>query len=89
MALLPPGALIEIAKVFTFGAQKYGEDNWRNGIGYRRLISASLRHINAYNAGDNLDPESGISHLAHAACNILMLLEYDNLGLGKDDRWKK
>ena len=54
-----------------------------------RLIAAALRHVNAYNGGEDCDPESGVSHIAHAACNLLMLIESKNLGLGTDDRWKK
>ena len=87
LALIPPVALNEVGKVFTFGATKYGADNWRGGLSYRRLISAAMRHINAYNSGEDIDPESGISHLAHANANLLMLCEFTALGLGEDDRW--
>lgn len=88
MSLLPPAGLNEVAKVLTFGANKYGAHNWRSGIQYSRLLSATMRHLNSFNSGNDLDGESGISHLAHAACNLLMLIEYQTLKLGKDDRWK-
>jgi hypothetical protein len=88
MVLLPPTALTDVAKVLTFGANKYGAHNWREGIIHSRLLSATMRHVNSYINGEDLDPESGINHLAHASCNLMMLLEYINLGLGKDDRWK-
>ena len=32
LALIPPEALIEISKVFGFGAEKYGMNNWREDI---------------------------------------------------------
>ena len=89
MDLLPPKALNEVARVFSFGAEKYGDHNWRGGLKYSRLIGATLRHVTAWIAGETEDPESGINHLAHAACNILMLLEYTALDLGEDDRWRK
>lgn len=89
MDLIPPLALNEVAKVFAFGANKYGDHNWRGGLNWSRLAGASLRHITAWISGETLDPESGCSHLAHAACNILMLLESGRLDLGKDDRWRK
>jgi len=89
MNLLPPEGLSEVSKVLTFGATKYGAHNWRSGLQYSRLLSASMRHINAFNGGVDIDPESGISHLAHAACNLLMLIEFEALGLGEDDRWEK
>ena len=91
MNLLPPEGLNEVAKVLTFGATKYGPHNWRNGLDYSRLLSATQRHINQYNSArcSDQDNESGISHLAHAACNLLMLIEFETLGMGNDDRWKK
>lgn len=89
MDLLPPKALNEVAKVFAFGANKYGDHNWRGGLKWSRLAGASLRHIVAWLGGESIDPESGLNHLSHAACNILMLIEYWALDLGEDDRWRK
>lgn len=88
LSLLPIEALEEIAKVLTFGAKKYNKGNWRKGLLYSRVLDAALRHIYAYNNKQDTDPETGISHLAHAACNLLFLLTYEKLGLGKqyDDR---
>ena len=85
MALLSPFALEEIAKVMTFGAKKYSENNWRNGFKYTRLLSAVMRHLNAYQKGEALDPETGLSHLAHASCGLLMLLEFEQTGAGEND----
>jgi hypothetical protein len=46
MHLLPPKALLEVAKVLTFGADKYGEENWRDvADAQNRYASASLRHL--------------------------------------------
>lgn len=89
MALLPPEALNEVAKIFTYGCKKYGAHNWRAGLAHSRLISAAMRHLCAYNSGEDIDPESGLPHIAHAAANLLMLCEYNILDLGEDDRWKK
>jgi len=85
--LLPPVALTEIARVLEFGAGKYSEHNWRGGFKYSRLIGAALRHIFAFSKGENLDPETGISHLAHAGCCILFLIDHVLLGYGQDDRY--
>lgn len=84
--LLPFDALEEVAQVLTFGAIKYGDRNWENGFNYGRLIGATLRHIFAFARGEDADKESGRSHLAHAACCILMLLALTLRGHGKDDR---
>jgi hypothetical protein len=88
LELLPPEALTEIAKVLAFGAQKYGRHNWRKGMAWFRLIGAILRHLFAWMRGEDKDPESGLSHLAHAGCDILFLMAYEIKGIGTDDRYK-
>ena len=88
MALLSTYALTETAKVLNYGAQKYGADNWRAGISARRLISAALRHILAFNDGEDNDPETGLSHLAHAMCMIMFELESHVTHPELDDRYK-
>lgn len=80
------GALEEIGKVLTFGAQKYGADNWRQGMSWRRLIGAAMRHLYAFARGQDRDPETGLSHLAHCGCCVVFLLGYQLEKLGTDDR---
>lgn len=89
LSLVPLAALEEEAKVFEFGAAKYGRDNYKAGMDYSRLIDAALRHINAFNSGEDLDPESGLSHLGHARCCLAMLLYYKAKGKGTDNRYKE
>lgn len=75
MELLPPVALIETAWVQGLGAAKYGRYNWRdNNVNASTYVSAIMRHLIAWQQGEDIDPESGRSHLAHiaAGCNILM-----------------
>ena len=86
--LLPVDALEEIAKVLTFGAIKYAAGNWATGSGFKwsRLAGALLRHIFAWMRGEDRDPESGISHLAHAGCMLLFLLSHVLRNHGEDDR---
>lgn len=76
--LLPPYILEEIAKVMTFGAQKYERENWRYvDDGKRRYFDALQRHIWAWKRGEVYDPESGMHHLAHAGCCLMFLAELD------------
>lgn len=76
MGAVPPNALLAVAKVLTFGAEKYGRDNWRQvASAETRYLDATLRHINAYQRGEAVDPESGESHLAHAVCSLMFMLE--------------
>lgn len=85
---LTPRALTEgVAKVMAFGASKYGRDNYKQGFKYTRILDAALRHITAYADGEDKDPESGLSHLEHAAASIGMLLECQRLGTAEDDRY--
>lgn len=76
MGAVPPNALLAVARVLTFGAEKYGRDNWRQvESAETRYLDAALRHINAYQRGEAVDPESGESHLAHAVCSLMFMLE--------------
>lgn len=76
MHLLPAKAVSEVAKVLTFGADKYGEFNWKNLDNlHDRYTSAALRHIFANMDGEALDSESQYHHLAHAICCLLFRLE--------------
>ena len=85
--LLSTIALNKTAEVMAFGAQKYSANAWRAGMDWSRLIGAGLRHLNAFNGGEDQDPESGLSHLAHLACCIMFLLEYEETFLEGDDRY--
>ena len=84
--LLPPELLEETARVLTFGAQKYSAHNWAQGASWSRYFSAMMRHMWAWWRGEDNDPETGFSHLAHAACCLSFLIAYQRRGLGEDDR---
>jgi hypothetical protein len=84
--LLPPLALMEVAKVLAFGAKKYSPNGWRKIDNRSRYAGAIQRHLLQYQSGEDIDPESGLPHLAHLACSALFLLEAHVAGLGKDDR---
>jgi len=86
--LVPTDAVRAIVKVLAFGASKYEERNWEKGMSWSRVYAALLRHLLAWYEGENKDPETGYSHLAHAGCCILFLLAYELRGVGADDRPK-
>lgn len=87
LELLPFEAIEEIGKVLTYGATKYSPDNWRPGMSWRRLVGSTLRHIFSWCRGESIDPETGLSHLAHAGCCILFLISYELRNVGTDDRY--
>ena len=84
--LIPPDALEELAKVYTFGARKYGDRNWEKGLRWGRVFGAVFRHFIAWAKGEDADEETGLHPLAHAAWGCLTLLAYAKRGIGQDDR---
>lgn len=86
MDLIPPECLEEVAKVLTFGANKYSDWNWAKGFKWSRLYASTLRHLYAHMRGESKDKETNISHLAHATCNLLFLMYHELHGVGEDDR---
>lgn len=86
--LLDPYALTKIAEVLDFGKQKYAAHNWRGGIQICRLLASSMRHLLAIMAGQNTDPESGLTHAAHLGCNAMFLIWMMEHRPDLDDRWR-
>lgn len=87
--LLPPELLEEVARVLTFGAHKYSARNWELGMAWSRPFAALMRHMWAWWRGEDKDPETGYSHLSHAACCIAFLVSYEARNVGTDDRPKE
>ena len=86
--LLPYDALEEVVKVLQFGAQKYSDRGWEQGIPYSRVFSAIMRHAKSWWQGESRDPETGLSPLAHLACEVLFILAFELRGMRRelDDR---
>lgn len=71
--LLPPSALLRIAKQFEHGATKYGERNWERGIPLSRFLDSALRHVCLFLTGRQEE-----DHLVAAAWNLLAALETES-----------
>lgn len=84
--LVDPLAIEGLAKVLTAGAVKYGDNNWRNGIVYSRLIASLERHLNAFKRGEDVDAETGLSHIDHLGCNWMFLSYFGKQAAHLDDR---
>ena len=89
ISLIPREAIEGAANALTFGALKYHSHNFKSGIFYSRLADAALRHLIAWVDGENLDPESGLSHLDHALATLAMLKYMEQNRPDMDDRYKK
>lgn len=84
--LIPPEFINDLGKVFTYGAEKYGEDNYTKGLPYSNCAASAMRHLNAFMRGEDNDKESGYSHLLHVTSNMAMLY-YQTLNMPNcDDR---
>ena len=77
-SLLPFEELKDVVRVLMLGAKKYTPDNWKKCDDVTRYKDALMRHVISYVNGDTTDDESGLSHLAHAVCNCLFLMYFDN-----------
>lgn len=89
LGLIPVSFSRWVAKVLMFGAEKYGPDNWRKGGPWVEVYECQQRHMQSWLDGEDLDPESGLPHLAHAACNLAFLIEFAEKGIGTDDRYRQ
>lgn len=71
-------ALWEVARVSTFGSQKYGDDTWQNlSNPKKRYMDALCRHLFQHLQGNKVDSDSGLLHLQHMCWNALCLLEFE------------
>ena len=78
--LVEPSLIEAVGRIRTYGVQKYhSPDNWRKVEKYR-YVAAAMRHFEAYRSGEKNDPESGMPHLWHVACNIMFLIELERSG---------
>ncbi len=78
--LLPWCEVEEVVKVFQFGNTKYEKNDWMKVENKRdKYFAAALRHIIAWWNGESKDSESGLNHLAHAICCLLILMWNKNI----------
>lgn len=83
--LIAPDAEYWLAKILTFGASKYADNNW-TGLTTKRVLGALKRHMNALESGEDIDPESGMPHHAHMLCNAMFLTHLLENYPDQDDR---
>ncbi|MGD9713101.1 MAG: dATP/dGTP diphosphohydrolase domain-containing protein [Thermomicrobiales bacterium] len=85
--LIPPAAEIAEAVVMGLGAAKYGAYNWRSAkVKATIYVAAAKRHLTQWLDGQDDDPESGVSHLAHARACLGIQLDAEATGKLIDDR---
>ena len=72
--LLQLDCVEDVVKILSFGSKKYSDNSWQQlDNAEDRYFAALMRHLIASRMGEKIDSESGMSHLAHIACNIHFL----------------
>lgn len=78
--LMPLDCLEDIARVYTEGAKKYGDNNWQNlDNGYERYKGALLRHLYASESKE-FDEETKVRHEAAMCWNAIAMLWFRKHG---------
>ena len=79
--LVFPSIIEELGFIRTYGVNKYKDpENWKRiDDAKTRYTAAAMRHFEAWRAGEKFDPESGLRHLAHCACNLMFLIELERM----------
>lgn len=76
----------ECAAVLDYGRRKYRAWNWARGMPWSVCLGCAGRHCLAILRGEEMDPESGLTHRGHVLCNIAFLLHYCEHYPEGDDR---
>ena len=71
---VPPRVLIEIALAMMEGSRKYGIYNYRKaGVSFSTYYSSTFRHLISWFEGEDIDPDSGVSHVTKAISGLIVL----------------
>lgn len=86
--LIPTDALTQLAAHYGAGARKYDDNQWRKGYEWSKSYAALMRHMTQWWAGEDIDEETGSSHLACAAWHTFTLMTFSKEYPEFDDRYK-
>jgi hypothetical protein len=87
LSLFPATARAYGALAMVEGDQKYGGYNYRAaGVNASIYYAACGRHLDKWYNGEELDPKTGIPHLANAIACLAVLIDGIEVGNWTDDR---
>lgn len=88
-SVFPRWVSLLVGRVMETGASKYGKFNYRDSsIAAATYEDAMERHAQLWFDGEDNDPESGVSHLAHVIACATLLLDAQATGKLSDNRQK-
>lgn len=89
ISVIPTAALLHLGEVMKLGANKYGAFNWRDTpVPAETYMDAAMRHLLSWQDGESVDPESGMSHLAHVMACCAIIIDAQENGMLDDNRPK-
>ena len=89
LGAVDPASLLELASVAGMGSSKYARYNFCKGVDWSLFFDAMMRHSLAFWGGEDVDPESGLPHMAHAAWHACALLTMMRRHRDLDDRFPR
>lgn len=90
LSVVPANVLMEVAVAMTEGSLKYGRHNYRtDGALASVYYDATMRHLMAWWEGENIDLDSGLSHITKAISSLVVLRDAMSRGVLTDDRPKE
>jgi len=87
MSTVSAPVMAEVGVAMLEGACKYGRHNYRE-IGVRASVyyDATLRHLFSWWEGEDIDPDSGMSHVTKAITSLVVLRDAMLQNMVTDDR---
>jgi hypothetical protein len=87
LSTVPMNVVAELGVAMLEGASKYGRHNFR-AVGVRASVyfDATMRHLISWWEGEDVDPDSGMSHITKAIASLVVLRDAQSRGLCEDDR---
>lgn len=87
LSTVPGNVLAEMGVAMLEGASKYGRHNYRNaGVRASVYYDAAMRHLLAWWEGEDIDPDSGMSHITKLLACMAVLRDAMHQGMWTDDR---
>ncbi len=87
ISTVPGNVIAELGVAMLEGASKYGRHNYRaTGVRASVYYDAAMRHLIAWWEGEDIDPDSGVSHITKLLACMTVLRDAMHQENWEDDR---